>query len=95
VEFFVDIVRRDGEHIEAVELKHIARTHEVVGVIKLLLHRRRCDQNRVRPPNPRDVILGKIVVMRVRQQHHICLGVLVHPEWVDMDFDPHPSNAHG
>lgn len=95
MEFLVDVVGRDGEDIEAVELEHVAGAHEVVGVAQLFLHRRRGNQDRVPAPDAGDVVLREVVVVRMGQKDEIRLGVLVHREWIDMNFDPHPSDTHG
>lgn len=92
---FVHVVSGDRENIEAVELERVPGAHEVICAVQLFFHGGGRDQCRFLASYPGDVVFRKIVVLQIREEREIHLGILVHAMWVHVGLQALPSDSNG
>jgi hypothetical protein len=93
VELLVEVVRGHRQDVDARELEHVPRAHEVIGVRQLLLHGSRSEDHGVRPPAPFDVLFGEVVVVGMREQDVVGPLVVADAPGIDEHLQAGPSDA--
>ncbi len=94
VEFLDSVVRRNSQDLDAVQMDHVARPHEVVHIGKLLSHGGRSDDDGVGLTDPGDVVFGEVVVVGMGEKDVVRNALFRYSPGIDVQLDPAPANPN-